>query len=404
MDATAGTIEANSRRPIPWVLGGAFVLLFLFRDLLVTEQGVIGHSAYWGRDFINVWTGGHLIREGRFDILYDVSAYADYQRGLFGEIDRHNYSYPPVTFPIASLLSLLPYWVALAAWTGGTAALFIWSARQWWPERAGPAWLAILTPAALVNIWAGHYGFLLGALFLLGWQNLDEKPRLAGIFFGLMLIKPHLAVLIPLVLLIRRKWEAIGWGAATVAALIAITTALYGWGAWHEFLFRTSGVQLKLIDAGQSLFGLMSTSSITAMLALSGSWAFAIAVYVATASVAVWMVVKATVSRVATRDLGFLVATATFLVLPYCFNYDLTVVMIGALWLLTRESLEGSDRRLAMYGFLAPQLGMVLAALGFPLMPLMLLGLACAQYRLATAGEIAPVPASRWPHSTSIQL
>ena len=387
MEATAGPIEGNSPRPIPWVLGGAFILLFLFRDLLLTEHGMIGHSAYWGRDFINVWTGGHLIREGRFDILYNVSAYADYQRGLFGEIDRHNYSYPPVTFPIASLLSLLPYWVALVTWTGGTAALFIWAARPWWPERAGPAWLAVLTPAALVNIWAGHYGFLLGALFLLGWQKLDEKPRLAGLFFGLMLIKPHLAILIPLVLLIRRKWEAIGWAAATVAALVAITSALYGWAAWDQFLFRTSGVQLKLIDAGASFFGLMSTSTITAMLALSGSWAFAIAAYVATASVAIWMVVKTAVSRVATRDLAFLVATATFLVLPYCFNYDLPVVMVGALWLLTRDTLEGPDRRLAMYGFLAPQLGMVLAALGFPLMPLMLLGLAYAQYRLAIGNE-----------------
>ena len=123
------------------------------------------------------------------------------------------------------------------------------------------------------------------------------------------------------------------------------------------------------------------------MLALSGSWAFAIAAYVATASVAIWMVVKTAVSRVATRDLAFLVATATFLVLPYCFNYDLTVVMVGALWLLTRDTLEGPDRRLAMYGFLAPQLGMVLAALGLPLMPLMLLGLAYAQYRLAIGNE-----------------
>ena len=400
MDATAGTIEGHSPRPIPWVLGGAFVLLFLFRDFLVTDHGVIGQSAYWGRDFINVWTGGHLIRDGRFDILYNVSAYADYQRGLFGEIDRHNYSYPPVTFPIASMLSLLPYWVALAVWTVGTAALFIRAAKPWWPERAGPAWLAILTPAALVNIWAGHYGFLLGALFLLGWQKLDAKPRLAGICFGLMLIKPHLAILIPLVLLIRRRWEAIAWAVATVAALVAVTTLPYGWGAWDQFLFRTSGVQLKLIDAGQSFFGLMSTSTITAMLALSGSWAFAIAAYLATASVAVWMVVNSAMSRVATRDLAFLVATATFLVLPYCFNYDLTVVMIGALWLLTQDSLEGSDRRLAMYGFLAPQLGMVLAALGFPLMPLMLLGLAYAQYRLATGDAVR----SPQPHSTSIQL
>ena len=63
-------------------------------------------------------------------------------------------------------------------------------------------WLAVLTPAALMNIWAGHYGFLVGALFLLGWERLDRRPWQAGLFFGLMLIKPHLAILIPLVLLL----------------------------------------------------------------------------------------------------------------------------------------------------------------------------------------------------------
>lgn len=383
MVATADTDGGNAKRPIPWVLGGSFILLFLVRDYLVTDHGVIGHSAYWGRDFINVWTGGDLVREGRFDILYNLSAYADYQRGLFGEIDRHNYSYPPVTFPIASLLSLLPYWAALAVWTVGTASLFVWAARPWWPKRAGPAWFAILTPAAIVNIWAGHYGFLLGTLYLLGWRKLDESPRLAGIYFGLMLIKPHLAVLIPLALLIRRKWEAFAWATATITALVAVTTAVYGWEAWHAFLFRTSGVQLGLIDAQHSFFGLMSTSPITAVLAIGGSWAVAIAVYIAIASATLLMVVKAATSRVSTRELAFLVATATFLVLPYSFNYDLTVVMIGALWLLTREQLDTGDQRLAMYGFLAPQFGMVLAGLGLPMMPLMLFGLAYVQFRLA---------------------
>lgn len=388
MNATADAITGRSPRAIPWVLGGAFILLFLVRDLFVTDNGVIGHSAYWGRDFINVWTGGHLVREGRFDVLYDLPAYADYQRGLFGPIDRHNYSYPPVTFPLASLLSLLPYWAALALWTIGTAALFVQASRPWWPERAGPAWFAILTPAAIVNIWAGHYGFLLGAIFLLGWRKLEEDPRQAGIYFGLMLIKPHLAVLVPIVLLVRRQWESIAWAAATVAVLIAATTAVYGWEAWHQFLFRTSGVQLGLIDAKQSFFGLMSTSAITAVLAMGGSWAVAIAVYVTIASAALFMVVKAAAGDVATRELAFLVATATFLVLPYCFNYDLTVVMIGALWLLTRDELAPKDQRLAMYGFLAPQLGMVVAAFGYPMMPLMLLGLVYAQFRLATANTV----------------
>ena len=42
----------------------------------------------------------------------------------------------------------------------------------------------------------------------------------------------------------------------------------------------------------------------------------------------VWVAAR---RRVPVRDLALLVATATFLVLPYAFNYDLTVVMVAAL-------------------------------------------------------------------------
>ncbi|HEX6741284.1 MAG TPA: glycosyltransferase family 87 protein [Sphingomicrobium sp.] len=371
-----------------WLAGGMFVVVCLLRDFVMTSGGSIGDSVYWGRDFINVWTGGHLVRDGRLDLLYDLHGYAAYQRSLFGPVDPHNYSYPPLSFPLVALLSLLPYPVALGVWTVGTAALFVWAARPWWPDKAGPVWLAALTPAAIVNIWAGHYGFLIGALFLLGWQRLDDRPRQAGIFFGLMLLKPHLAVLVPLALLIRRDWQAIGSAAATVAAIVAGTTLWFGWRPWHDFLFRTSAVQAGLIDARDTLFGLMSCSAATAILRLTASWPLAVLGQLLFAAAAVAMVSIAASRRVPTRELALIVATATFLLLPYSFNYDLTVVMIGALALLGRTDLSTLDRRLALYGFLSPQLGMVTAAVAVPLTPLMLLGLGIAQLRAAVGSPL----------------
>src|SRR3546814_13016518 len=82
------------------------------------------------------------------------------------------------------------------------------------------------------NIWAGHYGFLVGALSLYGWRWLDTHPRRAGIIFGIMTIKPHLGVLVALVLLLRRDWTAIGWEAATTSALALVTGNLFGFGLW----------------------------------------------------------------------------------------------------------------------------------------------------------------------------
>lgn len=372
-----------------WIAGIAFVLIHLVRDFVRSHHGLIVNEIYLGRDFINVWTGGQLIRAGRFDAIYDLATYAQFQQQLFGPIGAHNYSYPPVSFPLAAALSLLPYPLALAAWIAGTGALFVWAAKPWWPKRAGPAWLAVATPAALVNVWAGHYGFLIGALFLLGWQRLDDRPRQAGVFFGLMLIKPHLAVLIPLMLVIRRDWKAIGSAAATVAALVATTGLLFGWQPWHDFLFKTSGLQASMIDTGE-FFGLMSCSAAAMVLRSVHSWPLAIAVQTAFALAAVAMVAVAAWRRVDTRHLCFLVATATFLLLPYSFCYDLTVVAIGALAILSNDRASRTDERLALYGFVAPQIGIILAALGLPGLPLMLAGLAAVQFRLWVAGPGKP--------------
>lgn len=369
---------------LPWLLGCIFILVFMLRDYLASDHGVIGHAVVWGRDYINVWTGGRLISDGRIGMLYDLAAYAEAQRAMFGDIGRHNYSYPPISFPIAIAFSSVPYGVSLALWLITTGSLFIVAARPFWPPRAGPFFLAAFTPAALVNIWAGHYGFLIGALFLFGWRWLDEKPVRAGIFFGLMAIKPHLAVLIPFVLLLRRDWRAIASAALTVGALVAGTTIIWGWQPWHEFLFRTTGVQAEMIDAGQMFFRLMSPSLATGALQLKLGWPVALALQ-AVSCIAVLIMLGIAVRRsVPTRELALMVATGTFLFLPYSFNYDLTVVMIGALKMMTRDDRTLTSLRFGLYGFFAPQVGMVLmAVLRFPAMPVMLWAFFAMQLRHA---------------------
>lgn len=385
--------DAPPRRPayldsigwpvVPWLLGGIFILVFALRDYLLTEGGVIDHSVYWGRDFINLWTGGRLIASGRLDILYDLHAYVAAQREMFGDIGRHNYSYPPISYPIALFFGSLPYPLALAGWTIGTAALFVHAARPFWPARAGPAWLAALTPAALVNIWAGHYGFLIGALFLYGWRALDTNPRRAGLFFGLMAVKPHLAVLIPIVLLFRRDWTAIASAALTVAALIGGSLLVWGWQPWHDFLFRTTALQAGMIDAGMMFFRLMSPSVATAALQLGWGWPVAMALQAASATAVVVGLYLCVRRGLAPCGLALLVATGTFLFLPYAFNYDMTVVMIAALAMMTRDDDTLTSLRFGLYGFFAPQVGMcALIVLHLPLMPAMLWAFFAMQLRL----------------------
>lgn len=366
---------------LPWLLGGAFILFFAVRDVLRTRGMVINGLDVWGRDFVNVWTAGHLIRSGLLGTVTDVSAYQAFQQQLFGFTGLHNYSYPPVTYPLAALLSCLPYAAALVVWQVGGAAFFIAAAKPWWPREAGPAWLAVLTPAALLNIWAGHYGFIIGGLFLLGWRQVKlGRPIVAGICFGLMIIKPHLAVLMPVALAMRREWKAIAAAGLTVAVLVTVTVYIYGIRPWYDFLFETSRVQAGLIDPHGSFFGVMSTSPATSALVLSGSWTVAAIVQSVFAVAASGAVIAAGARGGDIRSYALLTATATFLVLPYAYNYDMTVVMIGAATAMTSVAASATSRRLAFYGFLAPQIGMVMAGLGLPLMPILIAGLLVAQF------------------------
>ena len=379
--------ELNLRRPrermplwLAWVLGGAFMAGMFLRDLTTFDHGMILGADFWGRDFMNAWTGGHLIRAGRVDVLNDVKVYSAYLQSFFGHVDPHNYSYPPVSYPLAAALSFFPYWLALALWLCGTGGLFIYACRRWWPAKTGRAWLAVLTSAALVNIWDGQYGFLMGALFLLGWQWVDEHPGRAGVAFGLMLLKPHLAILIPLVLVLRRDWAALASTAATVVLLVGGSVLCFGVEPWMNFIFHTGVGQASMIDPGRAFYRFLSTSMATSLMALGAGWGLALFIQTIVAAAAIAMVGIAVRRGIPTQELAFLVATCTFLVLPYAFNYDLTVVAVGALALMTTPAVGDQEYRAGFYGFISPQLGMITAIFGISLMPVMLLALAAGQF------------------------
>lgn len=384
------TLATGRISPVLWALGILSVAMLFAGDLMNLQGGGrIAGNAYWGRDFVNVWTGGHLVRSGDIGTIYDIDAYQRFQPALFPGIGPHNYSYPPLSFPIAAFFSLLPYPLALTAWLGGTGALFVHACRGFWPAGAGTRWLVLLTPAALLNIWAGHYGFLVGALFLLGWQRLDRQPVQAGILFGCMLLKPHLAALVPIALLARGEWRALFAGAATVAVLVGTTSLMFGWTSWHEFLFDVGTNQSTMIDAGRSFYGLMSTSTATAVLRWTELKPLAALMQGLVTLAAAALVFLAARRRVPTGQLALLTATCTFLALPYAFNYDMVVVMVAAL--VAMLAAEAPIQRFAAgLALLCPAFGMLAAYWDIPLIPLALGALAWTQWRQAT-GRNQPI-------------
>jgi alpha-1,2-mannosyltransferase len=359
-----------------WIFVG-FCALFLFaRDLAATRFGSdfsIAGVALWGRDYVNVYTSGALANAGRLDILYDVPAYQAYQLDLFGaSLDAHNYSYPPVTLLYTWLFALLPYPAALLAWLGGTGALFWRAARPYLRDAGLPAWVALAAPASIVNLWAGHYGFLIGALWLGAWSALPRRPVLAGVLIGCMVVKPHLAVLAPLVLLARRDWTAFAAAAATSIGLVTLSALLFGTEIWITYVGETAIQQAAMVDDVGAFF-LTMMPTVTPALSMIGIPV--VAATVIQGLVALWAV--ALLLRHLPRDsreAGLATATATFLVLPYAFAYDMTVAGLAGLLLFRRASEAAPDRLYiaAAAAALAPMAIMYLNLARLPLAPILL--------------------------------
>ncbi len=340
------------------LLGAVLGLMLCFGDVARLHGIKISGSAVLGRDFINVWQGGFLARSHQVDAIYDVHRYMAIIGGRFGIHDLYAYSYPPHSLLPAAFFSLFPYLVALTLWTLAGLALFYHAARPYLVDARLPPLLALALPAGLVNIWAGHYGFLIGALALYGWRFADDRPRLAGVFFGLMTIKPHLGLLVALALLLQRRWAVIGYAAATFMTLFIVSGACFGFQTWQTYVTHTLGFHADLFTRGVASFhGMMPTTS-AALLQLGLPSILVKAAQAITAVYAIVITVLAVRREVSARDLGLIASTAIFLILPYAFNYDMTVVSLAIAITVARAglSLGAVSRVLLGLGYLLPLL------------------------------------------------
>ena len=361
---------------VAWLFAFALVYQFASNDIhYVLEHGAWQASpgTLVGRDFVNMFSAGHMMFDRGLTGIYDVNAYQAYQSALFdGRVAGHNYSYTPVSFFYVWLFALPPYPVAYLLWAGLTGAAFAFAARPYLRGAGLPTWLAVLTPAALLNVWAGHYGFLFGALWLGAWSLLDRRPRLAGVLVGLMIVKPHIAILMPLMLAARGAWRTFFAAMVTVVALIVSSGLLFGWQLWADYVSETILFQAAMVDQTEQFFLRMMPTAYPAFrlagLVPAAAWLLQAACAIgAIGAVLRWM----------PRDprlAGLAAAAATFLVLPYAFNYDMTIVGVAAVILLHRAPKdEPLTRIVAALALLLPAVVVFTSALAMPIAPILLM-------------------------------
>lgn len=328
-----------------------------------------------GRDFVNVWHGGALAAAGKSALLYDIEGYRESLWHALGVKGIYAYSYPPHSLFLAIPFSLLPYWAALLLWLALGLAMFTHAAAPYLRAAGLPVWLGAVLPAGFVNIWAGHYGFLIGALALYGWRWLDRTPRRSGLAFALMTVKPHLGLLVAPLMLVRRNWSAFAAASLGTLALVLASALLFGWRLWPTYLLHTLGFHAGLLEAPRMAFHTMMPTATMAALQLGLAKPWADAAQIATALYASLVIWRCVAARIATADLGLVAGTAIFLILPYAFVYDMTVHSLAALVFAARASGAEASRQRMILGlaFVLPLIQMPLAMSGLPIAPLILL-------------------------------
>ncbi|WP_170976528.1 glycosyltransferase family 87 protein [Rhizobium sp. FKL33] len=202
---------------------------------------------YW--DFTNLWAGSRLAREGHVSWLFDVEAYRAGLRAMFSPLlPNQEWSYPPSILWLGMPLSFLPLPLAYAIWTFGTIAvlaLALTPLRLPWQALA-----AILTsPAVVTSGVFGQNGSLTAALLLGALLTTTRAPILSGLLAGLLTIKPHLGLLIPVVYLATGNWRAFASAATTTMALVAATGLAFGFEVWTGFATVTSPLMARILEA-----------------------------------------------------------------------------------------------------------------------------------------------------------
>ncbi len=171
---------------------------------------------------------------------------------LLSQFIWHFY-WPAANFLTSQVTPLVANPVALTAWTVVFGGLFLFIAtRPIAPERRFlAAILIVLSPAALINTIGGQNGFLTGALVLTGMLFAQRRPVLAGLAIGCLAIKPHLAIVLPFVLMAIGAWRAFATATLTVLGLAIGSVAVLGVEPWQDYFRITGALQFSLLEVFQ---------------------------------------------------------------------------------------------------------------------------------------------------------
>ncbi len=374
MTATSGSsswIDRADAPPLQTTLLAVFVCTSLLIALPIIWQiywpasdGMDVKGNQIGRDFINTWAGPQIAMAGKALSLYDLQSYQSQLDVLWGRpLSSHNFSYPPSAILIFWPFAQLPYFVALPVWLLVTFAALAATMLSQLPreKRAVGLLLLAVSPAVIINTLSGQNGYLSAALLIGGMLLIERRPYAAGIVFGLLSYKPHLGLVLAIVLIALDARRTIAAAAVTTMSLVALSVAAFGIEPFSLYLTATRDYQLHLLEEWNGFYIYMMPTWFAPLRSAGVPYQIALTLQAVLSCVVIALTCWAVRQ---TRDPAarvFVVAAATPLALPYAFTYDLPALAVASVWLLTgRLRCEGSNIIVLQCAWIAPLLSISL--------------------------------------------
>ena len=341
--------------------------------LMILAEFVWNYLQPSSRDFVSFWGAGQFALAGRPELAYDNAALHDLQLKVAafagGEMP---FPYNPAFLLLVMPFAMVPFPIGLLLWSLTGYAVYLMVARKLVPQGA---LLAAAFPPVFATAALGQNGFVMAALFLGGLAILKSRPFAAGLLLGCLILKPQLALMLPLAMLAARQWRTIG-GAVVSSILVLVSGYLiFGPAATAAWIDQ---MPLYMRIARDGLVGwhkLVSVYAAARQVGLSETVAFVLHFTVAlAAALAVWRVWTSAADWPARFAI---LSAATMLASPYLYVYDALILLPAIAYLIHRRT----PVALVALAWLSPIVTMIQVASGAwpvnlgPLTPILLLAL-----------------------------
>ena len=201
-----------------------------------------------GTDFLAFWGAGQVTAAGDPAAAYDLAVQQRVQTAT-GSQGWFAFVNPPPFLFLAAPFGALPFPLAWIAWVVAGYAVWSWAAIRAFP-RLWP--LVLVFPGALVAAGHAQTGLVTGALLVAAVALLDRRPVASGLLVGALIVKPHLALLLPFWLVAGGRWKAVAAAAASVAGLLLLAWAMFGTQTMLAYTtsWQASAALMRQDDAG----------------------------------------------------------------------------------------------------------------------------------------------------------